>query len=168
MAGRAGRRGNEDGDGPQNGTQMFAEELKARREAAGLTQEQAGKLMGYSASVIAKLETCRTVASPEHAAMADAAFKTPGTFRRLRKSMINGVYEPWFQAYLEIEERAAVLRSWQPLWSMGCCRPGTTRGRSCGGPGRPTVTRGLSSMSPPGWPGRRSCGERTPSRRSCR
>jgi hypothetical protein len=55
------------------------------------------------------------VASPEHAAMADAALKMPGTFLRLRKAMINGAYEAWVRAYLEIEERATVLRSWQPL-----------------------------------------------------
>jgi predicted transcriptional regulator len=37
---------------------------KAQREAAGPTQEQLAKLMGYSPSVIAKLETCRTFPSP--------------------------------------------------------------------------------------------------------
>ncbi len=95
--------------------QTFARELKAQREAAGLTQEQLAKLMGYSSSVIAKLETCRTLASPEHAAQADQALKAPGTFGRLRKAMLNGAYEAWVLAYLEIEERATVLRSWQPL-----------------------------------------------------
>jgi transcriptional regulator with XRE-family HTH domain len=115
MAASAGRRENRGGDGPENGMQTFAQELKAQREAAGLTQEQLAALMGYSASVIAKLETCRTIASPEHAAQADAALKMPGTFARLRKAMINGAYEAWVRAYLEIEERATVLRSWQPL-----------------------------------------------------
>jgi hypothetical protein len=28
--------------------------------------------------------------------------------------MINGAYEAWVRAYLEIEQRATVLRSWQP------------------------------------------------------
>jgi transcriptional regulator with XRE-family HTH domain len=102
-------------DGPANGLEAFALELKAQREAGGLTQEQLAKLMGYSTSVIAKLETCRTVPSPQHADRADDALRMPGTFRRLRKATINGTYEPWFQAYLDIEERATVLRSWQPL-----------------------------------------------------
>ena len=86
-------------DGPANGLEAFALELKAQREAGGLTQEQLAKLMGYSASVIAKLETCRTVPSPQHAERADEALKMPGTFRRLRKATINGTYEPWFQPY---------------------------------------------------------------------
>jgi transcriptional regulator with XRE-family HTH domain len=102
-------------DGPANGLQAFARELRAQREAGGLTQEQLAKLMGYSASVIAKLETCRTIPSPQHGAQADEALRTPGTFRRLRQAMINGTYEPWVRAYLEMEQRATVLRWWESL-----------------------------------------------------
>ncbi len=83
MSGSAGQPGNASGDGPADGLQMFARELRAQREAAGLTEEQLAKLMGCSASVIAMLETCRTIPSPEHAKQADAALKTPGTFVRL-------------------------------------------------------------------------------------
>ncbi len=114
MTARLGESGNAD-DGPINGVQAFAHELKAQREAAGLTQEQLAKLMGYSASVIAKLETCRTIPSSQHAGMADEALGTPGTFRRLRQAMINGAYEPWVRAYLEMEARATVLRWWEAL-----------------------------------------------------
>jgi transcriptional regulator with XRE-family HTH domain len=96
-------------------SEAFAQELKAQREVAGLTQEQVAKLMGYSPSVIAKLETCRTIPSPQHAAQADEALRTPGTFRRLRQAMINGAYEPWVRALLEMEERATVLRNWESL-----------------------------------------------------
>jgi transcriptional regulator with XRE-family HTH domain len=102
-------------DGPANGLEAFALELKAQRELAGLTQEQIAKLMGYSTSVIAKLETCRTVPSPQHAGKADEALKTPGTFRRLRQAMINGAYEPWVRAFLDMEERATVLRNWESV-----------------------------------------------------
>lgn len=103
------------GDGPANGLEAFALELKAQRELAGLTQEQIAKLMGYSTSVIAKLETCRTIPSPQHASKADEALKTPGTFRRLRQAMINGAYEPWVRAFLDMEERATVLRNWESV-----------------------------------------------------
>jgi transcriptional regulator with XRE-family HTH domain len=115
MTGKGGQRGKDDGDGPKSAVELFAEELKAQREAAGLTQEQLGKLMGYSASVIAKVETCRTMPSPEFAKKADEVFKTPGTFKRQRTSLVNGAYEPWFRPYIEIEERAIVLRNWEPL-----------------------------------------------------
>lgn len=108
-----------DDDGPVTGVQTFAAELRAQREAAGLTQAQLATLMGYSESVIAKLETCRTIPSPQHAAQADAALGTPGTFRRLRQAMLNGSYESWIRALLEMEERATVLRWWEPLLVPG-------------------------------------------------
>ena len=104
-----------DDDGPVTGVQAFAEELRAQREAAGLTQAQLAKLMGYSESVIAKLETCRTIPSPQHAAQADEALRMPGTFRRLRQAMLNRSYESWVRALLEMEGRATVLRWWEPL-----------------------------------------------------
>ena len=115
VASKTRHQGDSNGDGPENGLQAFAEELKAQREAAGLTQEEAAKLMGYSTSVVAKLETCRTFPSPEHARQSDAAFRTPGTFQRIRKRWVNSAYEPWFQPYVDLEERATALRSWQPL-----------------------------------------------------
>jgi hypothetical protein len=71
--------------------------------------------MAYSTSVVAKLETCRTVPSPQHAAKADEALTTPGTFERLRKLVMRATFEPWFRPYLDIEARATVIRSWQPL-----------------------------------------------------
>lgn len=104
-----------DDDGPVTGVQAFAAELRAQRDAVGLTQAQLAKSMGYSESVIAKLETCRTIPSPQHAAQADGALRTPGTFRRLRQTMLNGSYEPWVRAFLDMEEHATVLRWWEAL-----------------------------------------------------
>jgi transcriptional regulator with XRE-family HTH domain len=114
MSGRPGRGGN-DGEAPANRWQSFADEMRAQREAAGLTQEELAKLMGYSASVIAKLETCRVIPSPDHADKADEALRTPGTFRRMRTTILNGAYESWVRALIDMEERATVLRSVQPL-----------------------------------------------------
>jgi transcriptional regulator with XRE-family HTH domain len=116
MAARPGWRenGGEPG-GAEARLAAFAQELRAQREAAGLTQEQVAKLMGYSPSVVAKLETCRTMPSGQHAEQADAALKMPGTFARLRSVIMAAAFEPWFVVYLDIEARATVLRSWQPL-----------------------------------------------------
>jgi transcriptional regulator with XRE-family HTH domain len=114
MAVSPGRRRN-DGEATVNPWQPFADEMKAQREAAALTQEELAKLMGYSASVIAKLETCRVIPSPDHAGKADEALRMPGTFRRMRTTVLNGAYGSWVQALIDLEERATVLRSVEPL-----------------------------------------------------
>jgi transcriptional regulator with XRE-family HTH domain len=100
---------------PMSGVQAFAQELKAQREASGLTQEQLADWMGYSTSVIAKLETCRTHPSKQHADKADHALGTPGTFRRLRKVSVQQVYPAWFHRWPEAEEQAQTLRWYEPL-----------------------------------------------------
>jgi transcriptional regulator with XRE-family HTH domain len=115
MVARGAQREKDDDDGPQSPMATFAEELKAQREAAGLTQEQLGKLINFSASVIAKVETCRTLPSLDFAKRADEVLRTPGTFKRQRRAILNGVHESWVRALLEMEERATVLRSCQPL-----------------------------------------------------
>ena len=145
-----------DDDGPVTGVQAFAAELRAQREAAGLTQAQLAKLMGYSESVIAKLETCRTIPSPQHAAQADGALRMPGTFRRLRQTMLNGSYESWVRAFLDMEERATVLRNWESLVVRGLLQT-EAYARGCyAGLARPTVERRLTSLWRRGWPGRAS------------
>jgi transcriptional regulator with XRE-family HTH domain len=116
MVTRAGERGNDGYDVPATGMQAFAEELKAQREAAGLTQEDLADRMGYSASVIAKLETCRTRPSEQHAQRADEAFGTPGSFQRLRIVLQRSrAYPDWFRDWPEREARARTIRWFELL-----------------------------------------------------
>ena len=103
---------------PMSGVQAFAAELKAQREATGLTQEQLAGRMGYSPSVIAKLETCRTYPSKQHADQADQALGTPGTFRRLRKCRYSSL-PAWFHRWPEAAEQAQTLRWYEPLLIPG-------------------------------------------------
>jgi len=114
MAARPGKR-THDADGPDSVLEAFAQELKAARGVAGLTQEQCARLLGFSVSVIAKVETYRTSPQPDFAVKCDEVFKSPGTFVRLRALMMAVTFEPWFRVYVDIENRATVLRSWQPL-----------------------------------------------------
>jgi transcriptional regulator with XRE-family HTH domain len=114
-----------DDDGPVNGLQPFAEELRAQREAAGLTQDQLADRMGYSASVIAKLETCRTRASEQHAQQADEAFGTPGSFQRLRKALLAArTYPDWFRDWPGREAGARLIRWFELLVIPGLLQTG--------------------------------------------
>jgi transcriptional regulator with XRE-family HTH domain len=111
---------NEKEEDEATGFEDWAAELRAQREAAGLTQEQLAARMNFSPSVIAKLETCRTPPSQEHAKRADHALNLPGTLQRCRKILIRDrVYPEWFKGWLAAERRATSLRWWEPLLVPG-------------------------------------------------
>jgi transcriptional regulator with XRE-family HTH domain len=111
-------------DGQANGL-PFAEELRAQREAAGLTQDQLADRMGYSASVIAKLETCRTRPSEQHAQQADEVFGTPGSFQRLRKALLAArTYPDWFRDWPGREAGARLIRWFELLVIPGLLQTG--------------------------------------------
>jgi transcriptional regulator with XRE-family HTH domain len=94
---------------------MFAEELKAHRELAGLSQVQLGEVIAYSPSLVAKIETCGQVPSHDFAERCDKALATPGTFARMQRQCTRVAYPGWFWPYLDREAEATMLRSWQPL-----------------------------------------------------
>ena len=58
----------------------FAEELRAWRERAGLSQADLGARMGYSGSHVSSVETMSRTPTSELAKKADEALGTPGTF----------------------------------------------------------------------------------------
>jgi len=104
-----------DGESSDSPLVMFAEELKAHRELAGLSQVQLGELIAYSPSLVAKIETCGQVPSRDFADRCDKALGTPGTFVRMQRQCTRVAYPGWFWPYLDREAEATVLRSWQPL-----------------------------------------------------
>jgi transcriptional regulator with XRE-family HTH domain len=106
-----------DDDAPMNGMmRAFVVELRAWREAAGLTQEQLADLMGFSTSVIGKLETCRTRPSKQHAEKLDQVLRTPGTFVRLREAFFaTSAIPDWFREWPDIEADAVTLRWFEAL-----------------------------------------------------
>ena len=56
----------------------FADELRAHRATHGWTQADVAAKTSYSESLIAQVETCRKVATPELARALDRVFATPG------------------------------------------------------------------------------------------
>src|ERR1019366_6145447 len=82
---------------------MFAEELKAHRELAGLSQVQLGEVIAYSPSLVAKIETCGQVPSHDFAERCDKALATPGTFARMQRQCTRVAYPGWFWPYLDRE-----------------------------------------------------------------
>ncbi len=103
-------------DVPTIGVRAFAAELKAQREARGWTQAETADRMGYSQSVVGKLEGCTVRPSEMHAQKADEAFGLPRTFQRLRESLlVMPAYPDWFREWPGKEAEAVALRSFEPL-----------------------------------------------------
>ncbi|MEU6243510.1 helix-turn-helix transcriptional regulator [Streptomyces sp. NPDC047024] len=93
---------------------MVAALAKALREQLGLTQEEVGKMTGYTASAISAMETC---AQPASDAMLVALEKAIGgglgLFEKARKLMLMEKYPPQFKDFALMEAEAVTLSSYQ-------------------------------------------------------
>jgi len=94
---------------------LFATELAAARNAAGLSQEALAARLSYSLSLVSMIEGCKRAPTLEFAQRCDATFGTPGTFVRLQQHSRTTPLPAWFRAYADVESSALQLRSWQPL-----------------------------------------------------
>ena len=100
----------------------FADELRAHRTAHGWTQVDVAAKTMYSESLIAQVETCRKVATPELAKALDRVFATPGfiedapgvlgtpgTFGRLVVRLRNLPFPAAFRSFEPHEREATAL-----------------------------------------------------------
>ncbi|MBB6472507.1 helix-turn-helix domain-containing protein [Sphaerisporangium rubeum] len=99
----------------------FAYEVRRQRLAAGLTQKQLGRRLGFSTSSVAMVETSKFRPSRRFAELCDEAFGLDGVIVRL-------YVEVWpppppvpahFQDWAVEEQRATALRFWAPLLIPG-------------------------------------------------
>ncbi|MGW5848302.1 helix-turn-helix domain-containing protein [Streptomyces sp. NPDC055254] len=88
-------------------------ELRRLREAAGLKQAQLGDVIYCTGSLIGQVETTKRVPTRDFSERLDAALGTDGTFSRLVGLVLRSVLPTWFQAYAEMEARAAFISTFQ-------------------------------------------------------
>jgi transcriptional regulator with XRE-family HTH domain len=101
--------------GPLN---FFGAELRRARAAAGLSQEQLGQRVGYSAAQVGKVETGDRAPSLDFAQGCDQALPAAGgLFARIYAlaRRWDGGHPSWFTQWIEAEQRATSLCSWEPL-----------------------------------------------------
>ncbi|NUL21808.1 helix-turn-helix domain-containing protein [Streptomyces lunaelactis] len=101
-------------------TQLSAEIARVLRNRKGLTQEQVGKQIGYTASAVSAMETGAQPASDEMYLALDAAigdglgiFKSAVKFVRLDK------YPKQFKDFALLEQRAITLSVYEPMVIYG-------------------------------------------------
>lgn len=95
---------------------FFGAELRIARLAAGLSQEQLGKRLGFSGDLVGKIETGERRPKPEFVAACDEAFPAAnGLFGRIYDlARRSGGAPAWFQEWYEAEREAASVSCWQP------------------------------------------------------
>ena len=101
---------------------FFRAQLKRLRIMKGWSQEALGKRIGFSGEMVSKVETGNNRPSPDFAAALDLAFaEMNGMFAELvdHAEGSRDVYPVWFRSWVDAEQRASVIRWWQPLLIPG-------------------------------------------------
>lgn len=100
--------------------QRYGRELARHRNAAGLSQTRLAFRLGVSPSLISHIERGTRNPGPGFAKRCDEFFDTGDLFTRLCRDITASARPVWFADWLdEIEPRARVLRSWDPLLIPG-------------------------------------------------
>ncbi|GAA2621275.1 helix-turn-helix domain-containing protein [Paractinoplanes durhamensis] len=91
-------------------------ELRRARTAAGLSQEEFGKAINYSASLVSAVENGQRPPAGDYLAAVDSALDTGGLFERLSQGLAGFGQTPvWFRDWLIIEREATLIRWFEPL-----------------------------------------------------
>lgn len=88
----------------------FAAELRAWREYRGVTQEQLAKMINYSPSAVAMVETATRKPRPDFINPADEVLETGGALKRLYDELVSRELTPdWLDRWRKIEAEASAL-----------------------------------------------------------
>ncbi len=96
---------------------FFGAELRRRRAAAGMSQEQLGHAVNYSAALVGRVEVGERVPGPDFARRCDEVLDSGGLFAHLRESMNSDVhaFPRWFREFVEHEREATSIREFNAL-----------------------------------------------------
>ncbi|MEH1014108.1 Scr1 family TA system antitoxin-like transcriptional regulator [Micromonospora sp. CPCC 206060] len=92
---------------------LFADELRRARADAGFTQETLAQRVSYSPSLIAKIELAQRRPTREFAQHCDDVLATGGRLARIQKVVGRVQVLPWFRQWVEIEQSATALYSFE-------------------------------------------------------
>ncbi|MEO3813177.1 helix-turn-helix transcriptional regulator [Sphaerisporangium sp. B11E5] len=94
---------------------LFAQELRRHRDTARLSQRALASRMGFSDSMIAMVETLRRAPTDDFARACDKALGLDGTMFALYRATNWSQAPEHLRPWLEEEEVAETLRSWEPM-----------------------------------------------------
>jgi len=92
---------------------FFASEVVRLRKVRHLSQPALAKLLSYSPSQVAKIETAERIPKAPLAVKLDEIFQTDGHFARLQALVENTSVLPWFRDLYMTEGEATALRTYE-------------------------------------------------------
>ncbi|MFI0408312.1 Scr1 family TA system antitoxin-like transcriptional regulator [Actinomadura sp. 3N508] len=108
---------------PCSPTEYFGTELRAYREASGLSRPQLSERLGFTPQWIGQVESGNSAPSEEFAEACDTFFGTNGVFHRIWKWIQElgrlQVLPPGFRPYAEAEGDASYVKAFAPLLVPG-------------------------------------------------
>jgi transcriptional regulator with XRE-family HTH domain len=91
-------------------------ELRRARSSAGLSQDDLGKTINYSGSLVSAVENGQRPPTRDYLVAVDGALHTGGLFERLQSGLASFDQAPvWFRDWLIIEREATLIRWFEPL-----------------------------------------------------
>ncbi|MFC3984257.1 helix-turn-helix domain-containing protein [Streptosporangium jomthongense] len=95
----------------------FGYELRKYRIEAGLSQQQLAVRVNYSIGTISGVERGQQSPTVAFAKKCDEALELEGALIRIKEMIDNAAAKlpTWFRAWVEAEQHADVLRTWEPL-----------------------------------------------------
>jgi transcriptional regulator with XRE-family HTH domain len=97
-------------------SQFLLAELRRARSDAGLSQEDLGKAINYSSSLVSAVENGQRPATRDYLVSVDKTLSTGGLFERLLSNLVSAERTPvWFRDWLVVEREATLIRWFEPL-----------------------------------------------------
>ncbi|GAA3136839.1 helix-turn-helix domain-containing protein [Streptosporangium carneum] len=95
----------------------FGYELRKHRIGADLSQRQLAARVNYSIAMISSVERGQQSPTMGFAQKCDEALKLDGALARIKEMIDNATAKlpTWFRAWIEAEQNAEVLRTWEPI-----------------------------------------------------
>ncbi|MFE7610295.1 MULTISPECIES: helix-turn-helix domain-containing protein [Streptomyces] len=92
---------------------FYATDLRRRRELAGISQRDLAKRAHMAPSLLNKIEATKRLPTKDLSELCDEIFGTGDHFQRLWPLVIKYAYPSWFRPYVDLEEAATIIRSFQ-------------------------------------------------------
>ncbi len=98
---------------------FFGAELRRQRVAAGLSQDELGRVIMFSGALVGRIEMAERMPSRDFADRCDEALNAGGFFGRFRELVKREAFPSWFGPFVEYEEKASKIHSWDQRFVPG-------------------------------------------------